>query len=129
MTFEMSWKPVPLSLDGDGVARVGGTRVTLETVVDAFKRGATAEEIAHQYPSVELSDIYSVLGYYLNQRQEVEAYLGERSADSEAIRTEIESRFDPAGIRDRLIGRSQTWQGRQFDNLRHTELSSGGHRA
>ena len=46
MTLEISSRPVPLSLDGDGVARIGGTRVTLETVVDAFNRGATAEEIA-----------------------------------------------------------------------------------
>ena len=107
MTLEISAKPVPVSLDGDGVARVGGTRVTLDTVVDAFKRGATAEEIAQQYPTVELSDVYSVLGYYLDQREEIEAYLGERSAKSEAIRSEIESRFDPDGIRDRLVSRSQ----------------------
>ena len=107
MTLEISSRPVPLSIDGDGVARIGGTRVTLETVVDAFNRGATAEEIAQQYPTVELSDIYSVLGYYLDQREEVEAYLGERLAKSEAGRYEIESHFDPTGIRDRLIRRSQ----------------------
>lgn len=107
MTLEISAKPVPLSLDGDGVARVGGTRVTLEAVVDAFKRGTTAEEIAQQYHTVELSDIYSVLGYYLHQREEVEAYLEDRAGKSEAIRFEIESKFDPTGIRDRLIRRSQ----------------------
>ena len=129
MTLEISARLVPLAVDGDGVARVGGTRVTLDTVVEAFKRGATAEEIAQQHPSVDLSDVYSVLGYYLDQREGVEAYLGERSAKSKAIRTEIESQFDPAGVCDRLIKRSQTWQERQFDNLRHTELSSGGHRA
>ena len=110
MTLEISARPVPLSLDSEGVARVGGTRVTLDTVVDAFKRGATAEEIAQQYPSMQLSDIYSVLGYYLHQREEIEAYLGGRSADSEAIRSEIESLFDPAGIRDRLVSRSQAHQ-------------------
>lgn len=129
MTLEISARPVPLSLDSDGVARVGGTRVTLETVVDAFRRGATAEEIAQQYPSVELSDVYSVLGYYLDQREGVEAYLGERSAKSKAVRTEVETRFDPDGIRDRLISRSQTRRDRQSDNLRRTELSSGGQRA
>ena len=107
MILEISSKPVPLSLDGDGVARIGATRVTLETVVDAFKRGATAEEIAQQYPTVALSDVYSVLGYYLHQREEIEAYLRERSAKSEAVRSEIESHFDPTGIRDRLIRRCQ----------------------
>ena len=106
MTLEISAKPVPLTLDSEGVARVGGTRVTLDTVVDAFKRGATAEEIAQQYPTVELSDVYSVLGYYLHEREDIEAYLGERSANSEAVQSEIESQFDPTGIRDRLIKRS-----------------------
>ena len=108
MTLEIASRPVPLALDGDGVVRIGGTRVTLETVVDAFKRGATAEEIAQQYSTVALSDVYSVLGYYLHQREEVEAYLGERAAKSEAIRSEIESEFDQIGIRDRLVRRSQT---------------------
>lgn len=31
--------------DADGVVRVGGTRVTLDTIVFAFEEGATAEEI------------------------------------------------------------------------------------
>jgi hypothetical protein len=38
-------KPIPLEAGTDGVVRVGGTRVTLDTVVTAFKQGATAEEI------------------------------------------------------------------------------------
>ena len=107
MTLEISTKPVPLSLDRDGVARVGGSRVTLETVVDAFKRGATAEEIAQQYPTVALSDVYSVLGYYLHERGEIEAYLEQRSVKSDAVQSEIESHIDPIGIRDRLISRSR----------------------
>jgi hypothetical protein len=37
---------VPLHTDADGVVRVAGTRVTLDTVVGAFEAGATAEEIA-----------------------------------------------------------------------------------
>lgn len=37
--------PVPLDTDRDGVFRVGGTRVTLDTVVGAFTDGATPEEI------------------------------------------------------------------------------------
>jgi uncharacterized protein (DUF433 family) len=32
--------------------------------VNAFQDGATAEEMAQQYPSVPLADIYSVIGYY-----------------------------------------------------------------
>ena len=75
MTLKIIAERVPLRLDSDGVARVGGTRVTLDTIVFAFEEGSTAEEIARQYPSVPPSDVYSVLGYYLHNQNEVEEYL------------------------------------------------------
>ena len=54
---------VPIHTDVDGVVRVAGTRVTLDTIVGAFDAGATAEEIAQQYSSVPLADVYSVITY------------------------------------------------------------------
>ena len=42
----LSADPVPLAYDADGVLRVAGTRVRLDTVVGAFRLGATAEEVA-----------------------------------------------------------------------------------
>ena len=39
-------EPIPLVADADGVIRVRGTRVTMETILTAFDEGATAEEIA-----------------------------------------------------------------------------------
>ena len=50
-------EPVPLSTDADSVIRVGNTRVTLDTVVSAFREGATAETIAEQYPSLSLDQV------------------------------------------------------------------------
>ncbi|HTT63751.1 MAG TPA: DUF433 domain-containing protein, partial [Bryobacteraceae bacterium] len=41
------------------------SRVTLDLVVRAFNRGATPEEIAQDFPSLQLPDIYQVIGYYL----------------------------------------------------------------
>lgn len=96
---------IPVRVDGDGVARVGGTRVTLDNVVQAFSDGATAEEIAQQYPSLELADVYSVIGYYLRNSSEVEEYLHQRQAESQAVREQNESRFDPQGISERLMAR------------------------
>jgi len=96
---------IPLATDADGVIRVSKTRVTLDTLVTAFSDGATAEEITQQYPSVPLSDVYYVIGYYLRRYAEVEAYLSRRRQQAEQIRKENESRFDPAGIRERLLAR------------------------
>ena len=65
---------IPLIKGADGVIRLRGTRVTLDTVVAAFLDGATAEEIAQQYPAVALADIYQVIGYYLRHETELEEY-------------------------------------------------------
>ncbi len=98
-------KPVPLELDEDGVLRVGGTRVRFETVIDAFKNGSTAEEILLKYPSLDLTDIYAVITYYLWHRQEVEVYLAERKQLAQDVRGENETRFPPQGVRERLMAR------------------------
>lgn len=97
--------PLPVSLDMNGVARVGGTRVTLDTVVHAFARGATAEEIAQQYPSLSLSDIYATISFYLQNNYAVDEYLAERAKRAKAVRDENEKRFDQSGIRERLLAR------------------------
>ena len=96
---------LPLHTDKDGVIRVGKTRVTLDTIVAAFKEGAAAEEIAYQYPTVSLADIYSVIGHYLRQKTEVDAYLKRREKFAAEIRRENEARFDATGIRERLLAR------------------------
>jgi uncharacterized protein (DUF433 family) len=96
---------IPLAVASDGVIRVGGTRITLDTVVEAFREGATAEEIAQQYPSLALADVYSVLGYLLRHEREVTAYLNQRAEHSKSIRAENERRFNPEGIRARLLAR------------------------
>jgi uncharacterized protein (DUF433 family) len=94
-----------LSQGADGVIRVGRTRVTLDTVVAAHRAGATAEEIARQYPSLDLADVHTVIDYYRHHLPEVETYLRNRRARSEAVRRSNEARCDPAGVRERLLAR------------------------
>ena len=105
MSLAISTQTLPLRIDADGVARVAKTRVTLDTVVGAFLEGATAEEIARRYPSVELADVYSVIAYYLRHRPEVEEYLHRRRQEAAHVQQQNEQRFDPHGIRDRLLAR------------------------
>jgi uncharacterized protein (DUF433 family) len=104
---------VPLSEDQAGVLRVTGTRVSLDSVIYAFNEGATPEEIVQQYPTLDLKDVYAVVSYYLQNQDEVEKYLARRRAERQELRKEIEARFEPRGIRERLLARhSQT----QFGN-------------
>jgi uncharacterized protein (DUF433 family) len=96
---------IPLVTDADGVIRIGGTRVTLDTVVGAFEEGATAEEIAQQYSSLNLGDVYAVIGYYLRRHSEVSEYLQQRQQQGKEIRQQNETRFEPRGVRERLLTR------------------------
>ena len=89
----------------DGVLHVDGTRVTLDTLVIAFLDGATAEEIALGYPALNLPAIYSVISYYLQNQTEVEEYLQKRQFHAATIQDQNEQRFDPKGIRSRLLER------------------------
>jgi len=105
MALVIATEPVPFTIDPDGVALIGKTRVTLDTVVTAFLEGATAEEIIQQYPTLDLADVYSVIGYYLRRRPEIENYLQNGRQQAETVRKQNESRLDPYGIRDRLLAR------------------------
>lgn len=98
-------EPIPLSSDTNGVIRVAGTRVTLDTVVDTFLTGASPEEIAQDFPVLHLDDVYAVITYYLRHRDEVEAYLRGRRARADAIRREIEAHSSQTGLRERLLAR------------------------
>jgi len=101
-------QPVPLRSDTDGVIRVAGTRVTLDAIAYRFEHGATAEEIVQRYPTLSLAEVYSVLGYVLHHQTEVAVYLAGRAEDRSAVREENERRFDPQGIRSRLLARPRT---------------------
>jgi uncharacterized protein (DUF433 family) len=105
MTLAIALEPTPIETDSHGVVRVAKTRVTLDTVVTAFLEGCTPEEIGEQYPSLQLSDIYLVIGYYLRHRDEVHTYLAERQSQANVIQQEAEQRFSPIGVRDRLFSR------------------------
>lgn len=105
MTAAVAEQPVPLTLGEDGVFRVAGTRVTLDTVVDAFKTGATAEEIAQDYSVLDLADVYATIAYYLRFRSDVEEYLARRAEQRAAVRRENEARSDYRDLRQRLIAR------------------------
>lgn len=101
-------KPPPLVTGRDGVVRVSGTRVSLETVVSAFDTGATAEEIVQRYPSLELAAVYAVVAYVLDHRREVSVYVARRHEEARSLQSVVEAYSPPQGIRERLLARRQT---------------------
>lgn len=105
MALVVAPEPIPIATDADGIVRIGDTRVTLDTIVAAFREGATAETITEQYPSLRLDHVYTVIGYYLRHQAEVNEYLERRHREAAQVRQENEARFPPLGIRERLLAR------------------------
>jgi uncharacterized protein (DUF433 family) len=105
MTLSIVAESAPLQANEVGVVLVGKTRVTLDTVVAVFNQGATAEEIAYRYPSLNLADVYATIAFYLKHQPEVDAYRQQRREQSQEIRAMNQARFDPQGLRDRLLAR------------------------
>ena len=105
MNISIVTKPVPLHLDAAGVLRVGNTRVSLDSVLAAFHDGSTPEEIVQQYDTLSLADVYAVISYYLEHQSDLDSYLAARRTHREHLRQEIETRYPPHGIRQRLLAR------------------------
>jgi uncharacterized protein (DUF433 family) len=106
MTLPLEAEPLPLRTDQDGTIRVGQTRIPLETVIHAFNEGASAEEIAFRYSTLELADVYATITYYLRHPHAVDEYLQSQEARAEEIRRKIEA-YQPnrRALRDRLLAR------------------------
>ena len=98
-------EPVPLQVDDKGTIRIRNTRVTLDVVIAAFLDGASAEEIADMFDTLDLGDVYSVLGYYIHHKNEIDGYLQQRQHQADGIRAKIEARQNHSGLRERLLAR------------------------
>jgi uncharacterized protein (DUF433 family) len=62
-------------VDEHGVLRVGDTRVSLDSVVYAFRQGHAPETIRQQYSTLSLEEVYGALAFYLANQEEVDRYL------------------------------------------------------
>lgn len=89
---------------------MGGTRVTLESLIYTFREGATPEGIVESFPSLDLSDVYVIIAFYLKHREAVDACIEENERVGDEIRHEIERKHPTRDLRERLLAsrRSQS---------------------
>jgi len=71
---------------------VRGTRISLDSVVYAFKRGAAPETIKRSFPLLSLEEIFGAITFYLAHEQEIDAYLEKSEADWEIQSKEMNAR-------------------------------------
>jgi hypothetical protein len=57
-----------------------------------------------------INTIAKTIAFYLNHELEVEAYLQQRQQQAQQIRQMNQAKFDPQGLRDRLLSRKAEQQ-------------------
>src|ERR1041385_8120416 len=75
---------------------VAGTRVSLDSVVYAFNRGESPEQILENFQMLQqLAKVYGAIAFYLDNKEAIDSYLeeAEREFESNAIPLE---RSNPA---------------------------------
>jgi uncharacterized protein (DUF433 family) len=61
----------------EGAFYVVGSRVSLASIIYAFRDGASPETIRQSFPSLSLAQVYGAIAFYLSHTRESEAYLQE----------------------------------------------------
>ena|SRR5579871_344705 len=105
MKLDLSPEPLPLWYDDYERVRVGDTRVTLDVIVARFNQGMAAEEIAYNFPTVDLPNVYATIAYYLRHQAEADAWLEEEDRKAEEILRQIDALQDTQSLRERLLAR------------------------
>lgn len=78
-----------------------GTRVSLDSVVHEFRRGAAPESILRSFPLIgSLERVYGAIAYYLANQSSVEEYL---SKQADLWAKEQKSHPLPSSLQDRLV--------------------------
>ena len=104
--FEPLSVAVPLWEDPPGVFRVGRSRVLLEIVIRAFQRGESPEGIVRSYRTLELADVYAVIGRYLADPTPFDDYLRQCDKQADDLRRKIESSQRPGPTKEELLARA-----------------------
>lgn len=63
--------------------RIHGHRIGIDDVLGLYLEGYSADEIAAQFPTLSLEQIYVTITYYLQHRVELDAYLTRLAARRE----------------------------------------------
>jgi uncharacterized protein (DUF433 family) len=80
---------------------VEGTRISLDSIVYAFRQGLSPEGIVQAFPLLTLEQVYGAIAFYLANRPEIDAYLAVEEAAFDAMPQPLQT-TDPA-LYDKLI--------------------------
>jgi uncharacterized protein (DUF433 family) len=65
---------------------VAGKRISLDSIVYAFRRGQSPESIRRSFPLLTLEEIYGAIAFYLANQTEIDGYLIQEEKEFEEMR-------------------------------------------
>jgi uncharacterized protein (DUF433 family) len=89
----------------DGVYHIAHTRVTLDSVVYAYRQGHSPETIAQAF-WLDHEQVYGAITFYLAHQQEVDDSIRQGEVEQDALRKQLRARY-PA-IHRKLAGAKRT---------------------
>lgn len=79
----------------EGSWRIAGTRVSLDSVVVAYWRGESPEEIVESFPALSLEQVHGAIASYLRNRPEIDQYMKVQEARWDQFQAECRARQSP----------------------------------
>jgi uncharacterized protein (DUF433 family) len=64
---------------------IEGTRVSLDSIIYAFRQGLSPESIVQSFPLLTLEPVYGAIAFYLANHAEIDAYLATEEAAFDAM--------------------------------------------
>jgi uncharacterized protein (DUF433 family) len=86
----------------EGSYYVAGTRISLDSIVSAFRRGDSPEAICQNFELLSLEEVYGAIAYYLANQANIDAYLTRQNEKWAEEKRNAEPL--PANLRERLLG-------------------------
>ena len=67
---------------------IAGKRISLDSIIYAFRRGQSPESIKRSFPLLDLEEIYGAITFYLANQPEIDEYLLKEESEFEKMRKE-----------------------------------------
>ncbi|MBD2770883.1 DUF433 domain-containing protein [Iningainema tapete] len=64
---------------------IANTRISLDSIVYAFRNGISPESIVQSFPLLTLEQVYGAIAFYLANRNEIDAYLAAEEEEFDAM--------------------------------------------
>lgn len=85
-----------------------GTRISLDSIVYAFRKGLHPESIVQSYPLLDLEQVYGAITFYLANRSDIDAYLLSEEKEFDAMPQALQT--DAPSLHQKLMDAKKSSQ-------------------